>query len=101
MTAGTPFRAPSAVPLDVTGRVVLDVVVPVWRVLGRRSRAEPRRVQAAVAAGEVRYYVEGGGPGGRPGARGTSGEIRAWVQSHFTPIDVAGGTVYDLGAPRP
>lgn len=64
--------------------------------------------QAAVASGQVRYYVEGGGPGGGPGgggqgggpgARGTTGEIRTWVQSHFTPIDVAGRTVYDLATP--
>ncbi|MFC5137407.1 ArnT family glycosyltransferase [Actinomycetospora rhizophila] len=64
--------------------------------------------QAAVASGEVRYYVEGGGGtndddlprNGGPGTRGTSGEIRIWIQTNFTPIDVAGRTVYDLGAPR-
>jgi 4-amino-4-deoxy-L-arabinose transferase-like glycosyltransferase len=69
--------------------------------------------QAAVASGQVRYYVEGGGPGGDgprtddPGAagfgerdvRGDSAQIRTWVQAHFTPIDVGGRTVYDLGAP--
>ncbi|WP_433785508.1 ArnT family glycosyltransferase [Actinomycetospora sp. CA-101289] len=78
--------------------------VPVMA-LGGFSGSDPAPTlagfQAAVAAGEVRYYVEGGGSGGRMGARGTSGEIRAWVQAHFTPIDVAGSTVYDLGAPRP
>jgi 4-amino-4-deoxy-L-arabinose transferase-like glycosyltransferase len=75
--------------------------------------------QADVASGQVRYYVEGGGPGGGgggapggvpddpaggraggPGARGTAGEIRTWVIEHFTPIDVGGRTVYDLAAPR-
>ncbi|MEJ2860889.1 ArnT family glycosyltransferase [Actinomycetospora flava] len=74
--------------------------------------------QSYVASGQVRYYVEGdgpgaGGPGGMPGApagdtgrgggsfaRGTSGEIRTWIESNFTPIDVGGRTVYDLGAPR-
>ena len=69
--------------------------------------------QADVASGQVRYYVEGGGPGGGGGpqggadagrsggrdARGTTGEIRTWVQANFTPIDVAGRAVYDLGAP--
>lgn len=71
--------------------------------------------QAEVASGQVRYYVEGGGPGGggtgprtedqgagpldeRDG-RGDSAQIRTWVQAHFTPIDVGGRTVYDLGAP--
>ncbi|GLZ46190.1 hypothetical protein Acsp06_23750 [Actinomycetospora sp. NBRC 106375] len=72
--------------------------------------------QADVASGQVRYYVEGGGPGGGapgrspgddarvgrggPGARGTTAEIRTWVTQHFTPIDVGGRTVYDLSAPR-
>ena len=71
--------------------------------------------QADVASGQVRYYVEGGGPGGggngpRTGGqdagrlgerdvRGDSAQIRTWVQTHFTPIDVGGRTVYDLGAP--
>ena len=71
--------------------------------------------QADVASGQVRYYVEGGGPGGgahgprsgdqdagrlgERGARGDSAQIRTWVQTHFTPIDVGGRTVYDLGAP--
>ena len=70
--------------------------------------------QADVASGQVRYYVEGGGPGssngprtgdqdaGRLGerdVRGDSAQIRTWVQAHFTPIDVGGRTVYDLGAP--
>ncbi|GAA4870398.1 ArnT family glycosyltransferase [Actinomycetospora straminea] len=60
--------------------------------------------QAAVASGQVRYYVEGGGPGGRgggPGAAGTTGEIGTWVRAHFTATDVAGRTVYDLGSPTP
>ncbi|GAA4934694.1 4-amino-4-deoxy-L-arabinose transferase-like glycosyltransferase [Actinomycetospora succinea] len=68
--------------------------------------------QAAIASGQVRYYVEGGGPGGGttrddlprnggPGARGTSGEIRTWIEGNFTPIDVGGRTVYDLSASRP
>lgn len=50
--------------------------------------------------------AQAGGPGddaGRPdgpGMRGTTGEIRAWVTAHFTPIDVGGRTVYDLSAPQ-
>ena len=30
---------------------------------------------------------------------GTASEIATWVKQHFTPIDVAGTTVYDLDAP--
>ncbi|WP_433801404.1 ArnT family glycosyltransferase [Actinomycetospora sp. CA-084318] len=77
--------------------------------------------QEYVATGQVRYFVEGGGPGGGgPGAfptadragsgaeradrggfgsRGTSGEITTWVTTHFTKTDVGGRTVYDLSRP--
>ncbi|WP_328302602.1 ArnT family glycosyltransferase [Actinomycetospora sp. NBC_00405] len=71
--------------------------------------------QADVASGQVRYYVEGGGPAGggdgpRSGdqdagrlggrdVRGDSAQVRTWVQTHFTPIDVGERTLYDLGAP--
>ncbi|HWM57284.1 MAG TPA: glycosyltransferase family 39 protein [Pseudonocardia sp.] len=81
--------------------------------------------KAYVAAGEVRYFVEGGGgPGGRMsgGDRGTaaggtaagadqvgagnrgpggrSSEIGTWVQQTFSSTTVGGRTVYDLAQPR-
>jgi 4-amino-4-deoxy-L-arabinose transferase-like glycosyltransferase len=49
--------------------------------------------QAYVAAGEVRYYLEGG-RGGGPG--GGSSEITEWVTANFTATTVDGQTVYDL-----
>ncbi|MGW4059681.1 ArnT family glycosyltransferase [Amycolatopsis sp. NPDC004747] len=49
--------------------------------------------QAYVAAGEVKYYVEGG-RGGVPG--GGSSEITDWVTANFTATTVDGQTVYDL-----
>jgi 4-amino-4-deoxy-L-arabinose transferase-like glycosyltransferase len=54
--------------------------------------------QAHVADHEVRYFIPGGreGPHGR-GSRNAQ-EIEAWVKQNFTPIDVAGTTVYDLDA---
>ncbi|MEJ2867058.1 glycosyltransferase family 39 protein [Actinomycetospora sp. OC33-EN08] len=59
--------------------------------------------QEYVATGQVRYYLEGGGPGGggphRGTGRGTTGEIATWVAAHFTKLDVGGRTVYDLGRP--
>ncbi|MDD7921023.1 glycosyltransferase [Actinomycetospora callitridis] len=76
--------------------------------------ADAAEFQADAASGQVRYYVEGGVPGGGNGprtgdqdagrlgerdVRGASAQIRTWVQAHFTPIDVGGRTVYDLGAP--
>ncbi|WP_329044186.1 glycosyltransferase family 39 protein [Amycolatopsis sp. NBC_01488] len=49
--------------------------------------------KAYVAAGQVKYYVEGG-RGGGPG--GGSSEITAWVTANFTATTVDGQTVYDL-----
>lgn len=63
--------------------------------------------QAAVAAGEVRYFIAGGGAGGDGGMGGRGGEegttsaasqISAWVEAHFTASTVGGTTVYDLTA---
>jgi 4-amino-4-deoxy-L-arabinose transferase-like glycosyltransferase len=50
--------------------------------------------QALVAAGEVHYFVGGGG--GRPGG---DSEISTWVQENFTSTTVGSWTVYDLTEP--
>ncbi|WP_084436082.1 glycosyltransferase family 39 protein, partial [Aldersonia kunmingensis] len=50
-----------------------------------------------VAAGEIHYFIGGGGgPGGR---EGHSSDISQWVQDNFTAKAVGGATVYDLTAP--
>ncbi|MDS0136321.1 MULTISPECIES: glycosyltransferase family 39 protein [unclassified Amycolatopsis] len=49
--------------------------------------------KAYVAAGEVKYFIEGG-RGGGPG--GGSSEITEWVTANFTATTVDGQTVYDL-----
>ncbi|WP_439382320.1 ArnT family glycosyltransferase [Amycolatopsis lexingtonensis] len=49
--------------------------------------------KAYVAAGEIKYYVEGG-RGGGPG--GGSSEIADWVTANFTATTVDGQTVYNL-----
>ncbi|WP_284742111.1 glycosyltransferase family 39 protein [Amycolatopsis sp. RTGN1] len=49
--------------------------------------------KAYVAAGEIKYYIDGG-RGGGPG--GGSSEITAWVTANFTATTVDGQTVYDL-----
>ncbi|MGI5242508.1 glycosyltransferase family 39 protein [Dactylosporangium sp. CA-139066] len=49
--------------------------------------------QAAVARGEIAYYVSGG-RGGMGG--GGNGEIATWVAANFTPQTVGGSTVYKL-----
>ncbi|MCR6483403.1 glycosyltransferase family 39 protein [Amycolatopsis sp. OK19-0408] len=50
--------------------------------------------KAYVAAGEIKYYIAGGGMGGGPG--GGSSEITEWVTANFTATTVDGQTVYDL-----
>jgi 4-amino-4-deoxy-L-arabinose transferase-like glycosyltransferase len=51
------------------------------------------RFQDLVAAGEVRYFIGGGGGPGRESA------IATWVQEHFASTTVGGCTVYDLSRP--
>ena len=55
------------------------------------------RFQAAVANGEIHYYV-GGGQGGGPGGSSdsTSAQIAAWVEANYPATTVGGQTVYDL-----
>lgn len=81
---------------------------------GRDPAPTLEEFRAMVAAGQVRYYIEGGGPGGGggdggpPGGRGSGrfgsdgrsgSEIAEWVGMNFTPTTVGGRTVYDLAAP--
>jgi 4-amino-4-deoxy-L-arabinose transferase-like glycosyltransferase len=57
--------------------------------------------EAYVRAGEIHYFVAGGGfgGGGGPGGGGGSGaaaQITSWVTSHYTSTTIGGQTVYDL-----
>jgi 4-amino-4-deoxy-L-arabinose transferase-like glycosyltransferase len=53
--------------------------------------------QAYVKAGQIHYFIAGGGMGGGGGAgSGSASQITAWVTSHFKAITVGGATVYDL-----
>jgi 4-amino-4-deoxy-L-arabinose transferase-like glycosyltransferase len=58
--------------------------------------------EAYVAAGQIHYYISGGGMGG--GGGGTSGsstdssQIATWVAAHYTAKTVGSSTVYDLTA---
>ena len=54
-----------------------------------------------VAAGQIHYYIAGGGGfgGGGPGGSATasvSSQITSWVENHFTATTVGGTTIYDL-----
>jgi hypothetical protein len=49
-----------------------------------------------VAAGQIHYYIAGGGMGGSANA---SAQIAAWVEAHYTAETVGSTTVYDLTLP--
>ena len=57
-----------------------------------------------VRAGEIHYFIAGGGGpgGGGPGGGGagssTSSAITQWVEQHFTAQTVGGTTIYDLSS---
>ena len=115
--AGTRWAAATSGAMSQAS-IQLSSGVPVMA-LGGFSGSDPAptlaQFQEYVATGQVRYFVEGGGPGGGgpggagfPGAgdrggdrtsRGTTGEITTWVSTHFTKTDVGGRTVYDLSRP--
>ena len=45
-------------------------------------------------AGEIHYFIPGGGFGGSAG-----GQISNWVRQHFQSVTIGGVTMYDLTAP--
>ena len=51
-------------------------------------------------AGDITYYIAGGGIGGGPGGQGTSSQITSWVKSHFKSTTIGGETVYLLLQPK-
>ncbi|MEQ3554100.1 glycosyltransferase family 39 protein [Pseudonocardia nematodicida] len=57
--------------------------------------------QSSVERGEIRYFVDGAGPGGGGpgGGRGTAAEITEWVRAHYPATTVGGSTVHDLTTP--
>ena len=53
--------------------------------------------KAYVAAGDITYYIAGGGMGGGPGGgSGSASQITSWVEAHFTSVKIGGQTVYVL-----
>jgi 4-amino-4-deoxy-L-arabinose transferase-like glycosyltransferase len=54
--------------------------------------------ETMVAAGEIHYYIPGGG-GPASGSGSTGGEIAAWVNQHFAAVTIDGFAIYDLTAP--
>ncbi len=107
--AGTRWAAATTGAMNQAGLQLASgvPVMPVGGFMGSDPAPTLAQFQQDVAAGRIRYFIEGGGPGGGgmggpgggPMSRGTSGEISSWVTAHFTKIEVGGRTVYDLGRP--
>jgi 4-amino-4-deoxy-L-arabinose transferase-like glycosyltransferase len=126
--AGTRWAAATTGAMNQAGLQLASgvPVMPIGGFVGSDPAPTLAQFQADVAAGQVRYFVVGGGPGGMaggpggapgasstpgaggaPGAggmggpmsRGTSGEITSWVTGHFAESEVGGHTVYDLSRP--
>ena len=51
-------------------------------------------------AGDITYYIAGGGMGGGPGGQGSSSQITAWVEAHYKSTTIGGETVYLLLQPK-
>jgi hypothetical protein len=57
--------------------------------------------KAWVKAGDITYYIAGGGVGGGPGGQGGGfSQITAWVEAHYKSTAIAGETVYLLLQPK-
>ena len=51
-------------------------------------------------AGDITYYIAGGGMGGGPGGQGSSSQITAWAEAHYKSATIGGETVYLLLQPK-
>jgi 4-amino-4-deoxy-L-arabinose transferase-like glycosyltransferase len=51
-------------------------------------------------AGDITYYIAGGGMGGGPGGQGSSSQITTWVEAHYKSAAIGGETVYLLLQPK-
>ncbi|MGW5386081.1 glycosyltransferase family 39 protein [Nocardia sp. NPDC003963] len=74
-------------------------IMPIGGFNGSDPSPTLEQFQQYVAAGQIHYFIGGGGfgPGGRGGA---TSAISQWVTDNFTAQEVDGVTLYDLTAPR-
>ncbi len=82
-----------------------ESVMPIGGFNGSDPSPTLEQFQAWVDAGEIHYFIAGGGalgrggqggPGGTDTDTGTSTEIAAWVAATYTAQTVDGVTIYDL-----
>ncbi|HEX3649858.1 MAG TPA: glycosyl transferase, partial [Pseudonocardiaceae bacterium] len=84
----------SAAPLELSSGAS---VMAIGGFSGSDDSPTPAQFEAYVRAGEIHYFVAGGGFGGGPGGgTGAAQQITAWVTSHFKATTIGGQTVYDL-----
>ncbi|HEY1574796.1 MAG TPA: glycosyltransferase family 39 protein [Pseudonocardiaceae bacterium] len=86
----------SASPLELASGAS---VLAIGGFTGSDDSPTPAQFEAYVRAGEIHYFVAGGGFGGGGGPGGGSGaaqQITAWVIAHYTATTIGGQTVYDL-----
>jgi hypothetical protein len=55
--------------------------------------------EAWTKAGDITYYIAGGGIGGGRGGSGSSSQITGWVKAHYKSATIGGETVYLLLQP--
>jgi len=96
--AGTKWSAATVGAMQAAP-LALDSATDVMAV-GGFSGGDPaptlEQFQSYVAAGQVHYFIAGGGFGGRR----DGSTISAWVEQTFTASTVGGRTVYDLTQPK-
>jgi 4-amino-4-deoxy-L-arabinose transferase-like glycosyltransferase len=56
--------------------------------------------EAWTKAGDITYYIAGGGMGGGPGGGGSFSQITSWVEAHYKSKTIGGETVYLLLDPK-
>ncbi len=71
-------------------------VMPIGGFNGSDPSPTLARFQAWVAAGDVHWYIAGGGFGASNGGSDVATQIQQWVESTFTATTVDGVTLYDL-----
>jgi len=95
--AGTKWSAATVGSMQAAP-LALDSATDVMAI-GGFSGGDPaptlKQFQSYVAAGQVHYFIAGGGFGGRR----DGSTISAWVEQTFTAAAVGGHTVYDLTQP--